>query len=304
MPVRTADPRGVAVALGCALSYGIAPSMARLAYDAGADIPTATTARFVAGVLAVGLLVWLTGTGRRLSARANWGGAGLGVLSTVTSLGYMGSIYFIPASLAVLIFFTFPLVVALGARWTEGEPIDLHKLAGLAVAFCGLTVALGVQLDGLDPRGVALACAASVGAATHILAISRVAPWAAGAILPLTLRSMAVALAFNLLLLGWHGGPTWPHQPSGWVGLAGTMVFFTLGVTLMYAAVARLGPVPAAMLMNLEPLIAITAAVLLLGEHFGAHQVAGAGMVLGAVVWVQLRRSGALAAAPADGRER
>lgn len=293
------DPRGVALALLCAISYGVAPSMARLAYDAGADVPTATTARFVAGVLAVGMLVLISRRGLRLPARANWGSLGLGLLSTVTSLGYMGSIFFIPASLAVLIFYTFPLIVAVGARWTEGEPLGWHKLAGLAVAFAGLCVALGVELTQVDPRGLVLAGIAAFGAATHILAISRVAPLAGGSTLPLNLRSMSVALAFNAVLLAAHGGPAWPVGDIGWLGLGGTALFFTLGVTFMYAAVASLGPVRAAIIMNLEPLIAICAAILLLGEHFGLNQAVGAAMVLGAVAWVQLRRSRAvLMAAP------
>ena len=70
------------------------------------------------------------------------------------------------------------------------------------------------------------------------------------------------------------------------------MIFFTGGITLMYAAVARIGPVRASRLLNFEPLVAIVAAFLLLDESFGAHQVAGAAMVLGAVLWVQLSRRG------------
>src|SRR3546814_14457321 len=92
----------------------------------------------------------------------------------------MGSIFYIPASLAVLIFYTFPLLVAVGARWTEGEPVGGTKLVGLAVAFAGLAIALGVELGDLDPRGIALAGMAAVGAAATMLAISRVAAWAGG----------------------------------------------------------------------------------------------------------------------------
>ena len=292
MTVQTSDRRGVAITLSCALCYGVAPAMARLAYNAGTDILTATTARFVAGVIGIAALIAIGRRALRLTARANWGALGLGMISTVTSLGYMGSIFFIPASLAVLIFYTFPLLVALGARWTEGEPVTWAKLAGLAVAFLGLAVALGVSFDRLDSRGVGLAGLAAFGAAAHVLAISRVARWAGGATLPLNLRSMAVALAVNAMLLAIQGGPAWPHGTAGWLGLAGTMVFFTAGVTLMYAAVARIGPVRAAVLLNLEPLVAIVTAILLLGESFGAHQFAGAAMVLGAVLWVQLRRRG------------
>src|SRR5690606_29139431 len=47
---RSGDPRGVALTLLCAASYGVAPAMAKLAYDAGAGVLTATTGRFVAGV--------------------------------------------------------------------------------------------------------------------------------------------------------------------------------------------------------------------------------------------------------------
>ena len=286
------DPRGVALTLLCALCYGVAPAMARLAYDAGADVLTATTARFVAGVAGIAALIAIGRRALRLAARANWGSLGLGLVSAVASLGYMGSIFFIPASLAVLIFYSFPLLVAVGARWTEGEPVTGTKLAGLAVALIGLGVALGVSFERLDPRGVALAGMAAVGAAAHVLAVSRVARWANGATLPLNLRSMAVALTINAMLLALQGGATWPSGMAGWLGLAGTMLFFTLGVTLMYAAIARIGPVRAALLLNIEPLVAIAAAVLLLGERFGPQQLAGAAMVLGAVLWVQIRRLG------------
>lgn len=287
---RAGDSRGVALTLLCAFSYGLAPAMARLAYEAGADVLTATTGRFLAGVIGIGALLAL-GRRVRLSRRANLGAFGLGLISTVTSLGYMGAIFFIPASLAVLIFYTFPLLVALGARWTEGEPVTWSKLAGLAVALFGLAVALGVSLEGLDARGVALAGMAAFGAAAHVLAISRVAGWAGGATLPLNLRSMSVALTVSLVFLAVQGGPAWPSGATGWLGLFGTMLFFTGGITLMYAAVARIGPVRAAMLLNMEPLVAIVAAVLLLGESFGLRQALGAAMVIGAVLWVQLRRS-------------
>jgi len=283
----------MALAVLCGCSYGVGPVAARLAYNAGSDVFTATTARFVAGVVGIGLLIWLGRRVMRLPARANWGSLGLGLLSTVTSFGYMGAVFFIPASLTVLIFYVFPLLVALGARWTEGEPLTGTKLIGLLVAFVGIAVALGVTFEHLDPRGLALAALAAVGAAVHVLAISKVARWTGGATLALNLRSMAVALAINAAaMMIWAGGPQWPQAPSGWAGLFGTMLCFTVGVTSMYAAVARLGPVRASIIMNLEPLVAIVAAIALLGEAFGPHQALGAVMVLGAVLWVQVRRAG------------
>lgn len=284
------DPSGVILCVLCAVAYGVAPAMTRLAYMSGADVFTASTGRFVAGVLGVAGLIILTRGAMRVPARANWGALGLGLISSATSLGYMGAIFFIPASLAVLIFYTFPLFVAVGARWSEGEPLTRIKFVGLAVAFTGLAIALGVTVDGVNPVGVGLAGLAAVGAAAHVLAISHVARWAGGATLPLSLRSMTVAMVVNAALLTGQGGPSWPMGTPGWLGLAGSIVFFTLGVTLMYATIARLGPVRASVLLNIEPLVAIVTAVLLLGEPFGLQQSVGAALVLGAVIWVQLRR--------------
>jgi drug/metabolite transporter (DMT)-like permease len=290
MSVRISDPRGLALVVLSACAYGLGPPMARLAYNAGAGVVTASTARFVAGVAGIALLLWLGRRAMRLPARVNWGSLGLGAITTVTSLAYMGAIFFIPASLAALVFYIFPLLVALGARFTEGEPLTATKLVGLVVAFLGLAIALGVTFDALDWRGVALAVLAAFGAAAQVLAVSKVARWAGGATLPLNLRTMCVGLVGNAVALAWVGGPSWPVGSVGWSGLAGTMLFFTLGVTMMYAAIARLGPVRTSLVLNLEPLVAIVASVLLLGEHFGLQQAVSAAMVLGAVVWVQLRR--------------
>jgi drug/metabolite transporter (DMT)-like permease len=286
----TGAPRGLLLAVLCGVSYGLAPALTRLAYMAGTDVFTVTAGRFVAGVVALTALVMLARSANRLSARANWGSLGLGLLSSVTSLGYMGAIFFIPASLAVLIFYSFPLVVAFAARWTEGEPLTSAKFVGLAVALLGLAIALGVTFEGLDPIGIVLGFVAALGAAGHMLAVSHVARWAGGATLPISLRSMWVAMLVSVVLLALQGGPSWPEGLSGWLGLASSTVFFTLGITLMYAAVARLGPVRTSVLLNLEPLVAIVTAVLLLGEPFGLQQTVGAALVLGAVLWVQLRR--------------
>jgi len=289
-PAQQADPRGVAFCLLSALSYGFAPVMAKLAYEAGAGVLTVTAGRFLMGALAIAALLTLGRRAWRLPARANWGAVGLGLATSVASLGYMAAVFYIPASLAVLIFYTFPLLVALGARWTEGEPITPVKLAGLCVAFVGLAVALGVSFGELDPRGVACAAAASVGAALHILAIGKVARWAGGAVLAVNVRSTTVGFAAMALLIAFDGGPQWPQGETGWFGLVATTVFFTGGITMMYAAVARIGPVRASMLFNFEPLVAIVAAIAVLGESFGAHQVVGAALVLGAVLWVQRSR--------------
>ena len=285
------DRGGVALVVLSTLAYGLAPSMARLAYDSGVTVMTATAGRFVAGACGIALLWWLRGAGFRLSRRAAWGAIGCGLISSITSTGYMAALARIPASLAVLIFFTFPVLVGIAARLIDGVPLTATKLGSLLLAFAGVAMAVGVDLDRLDLVGVACAGAAAVGAAAHVMVVSKVVRWA-GATLPVNLRSMLVGMVVSSGLLAALGGPVWPAAPIGWLGFVGTALFFTLGMSLMYAGVARLGPVRTAVVQNLEPINAILAAVVILGERLGPQQVLGAAMVLGAVAWLQLRRSG------------
>ena len=263
-----------------------------MAFRDGIDINTTNAVRHT---IATGLLfVFMRIRGRpiRLIPRQRFAAIGVGVPLFMTGFGYLGAVQYIPVSMAVLIFYTFPLMVALISRIVERNPITFIKIVAILTAFIGLALALGVERGlVLDWRGIAYALLGALGAAL-LITISNHAlqkmdteamnlhAMSCAAILFVT---FAVAKGGSMPAISWGGG--------GKVFLAGFVL--TIGYLTMFAGIARIGSVKSAMLLNVEPLITIGLAVGLLAEKLTSMQVFGAVLVTGAICLITLRGQGA-----------
>jgi drug/metabolite transporter (DMT)-like permease len=267
----TAAWAGAALLVLAASAYGLVPIFARLYYDAGGTPLAVLAFRYVAGVLLLAAALPLSG--RRLSASAP--GLTLGLLLAFVSYGYLGSVQFIPVSVAALVFFTYPMLTVLIARLFGLERIGWRRGLGVLAAFLGLGMGLDVApgVD-LDWRGVALAAAAAV-AYTALLLVSQRAASGGGSAIELIFQANLVSAAVFLPLAVIAGETAAPDSAAGWVGLVGVAAAFLGGIAAFMAGVGRSGAVRAAGLANLEPLVSIAGAVLFLGETLGPIQLAG-----------------------------
>jgi len=277
---------GVALVVFAAFCFGVAPVFARLAYQDGVDVMTLVTLRCGASAAVLYLALRLMRRPTRPPAGTWLRHLALGITMVGSSYGYLGAIAYIPVGLAVLTLFTFPLLVGLISRFTGGEPLTPLRLGAIIVAFLGLALAVGVSFEALDPRGVALALLAAVAVAVQIT-------WGAG----LVRRSSPVVVTFYMMLsagvmlsvaLAVAGGPVFPDGADGWLATIGVVTAFLVAMLCFFAGVGRIGPVPAALVVNLEPLVALGTAFVILGETLGPLQLTGAAMVLGAVTAGQL----------------
>ena len=79
-------------------------------------------------------------------------------------------------------------------------------------------------------------------------------------------------------------------QPGGWLAIGLLAVVCTVvPIASFLLALPRVGPGTASILSTFETVVGVGLAALLLGESLGALQAAGAALVLGAVVALQLR---------------
>lgn len=196
----------------------------------------------------------------------------------VVNVCYMASFYYIPVSLAVLIFFTFPVQVALLGPLLARRRPEPVTLAAALIAFAGLTLALGPDLGGLDWRGCALAFAAAVALMTTFLMSRR-----------LVVDQDMFTFSFNLHLLcglavvayvGGTGGVPLPDAPLAIAALLGVGVFYILAVCLQFFAIRTAGAPQSSIMFNAEPVFTVLGAAIFLGEHLGSGQVAGAVLVI------------------------
>ena len=154
---------GVGLAAFSAATFGFGTTFALLAYQGGSNPLTVVLLRTAAFVVVVGLVLMSLGRLGRLSRRALIGTLWMAMTLAMVSLGYQGSVAFIPVSLAALIFYSFPLLVGLFAVIAGRDRMTAGKAAALLAAFLGLALALGPEFGALDWRGIALALLAAVG---------------------------------------------------------------------------------------------------------------------------------------------
>jgi drug/metabolite transporter (DMT)-like permease len=160
----------IALAFIAASLYGLIPSLVRAAYDNG--VPAVETTLFRTSLIVIALGSYALLRGEPLSVpRVALGPFILQVLATaMISIGYIASLQFNPVGLAVIIFFTSPIMILVVAPIVEGTAPSLLRFATALCGFAGLVIALGFSIDGLDWRGIALA---ALGAAGYALRARR-----------------------------------------------------------------------------------------------------------------------------------
>ena len=267
-----------------ALAFTTSTIFARLTYDAGSDAVTVLALRYSVVALLLYLYFRLRGQPPWLPPPLGRKAIGVGLLVAAYAFGYLGAVQYIPVSLAVLIFYTYPLLTGVGARLFEREALSPGKLLALGLGLLGVALAVEVTLTGIDARGLGLAALGAVGIAASIIASQRAMRTTGSLSVTFYVNLVAafVYLAVGLL----RGGFALPDTAAGWHALLAMPLFFSVGIIGFFAAVSLIGGVKTATIMNVEPVFTVLGAVLVLGEHLAPLQLLGAALVVLAIFLV------------------
>jgi drug/metabolite transporter (DMT)-like permease len=290
-----------------AIGFGTLGPLARFAGDAGFGAVGFAFWRAVASVVALVVVLAVgVAAGRvpstRLSdiSRIEWlqlGAMGAFVAGTTVSLFFAFERTTIAAVL--IVFYTFPVLVAIAAVPVFGEHLGPRKASAIALAGIGLVMLLlspgeGSQ-GGIDLLGVGLALVASLCQVGFALVGSggfrSVPPLQSAALLRLfSLSLYAVVLVPLLAALGGSDTITAPlGTPEAWLLIltAGT-IGAAIPAVLTIAGYRRVGPTRGAVLMLVEPVTGVLLAALLLAERPTFQQLIGGLLVLVGAALVQL----------------
>lgn len=296
--VRKLSGAAFATLLLIALMMGANHVAARLAFNNGVDVATAVTFRSAITALVVGaLLLWqrvplnLTGRHRRALPA-------IGVLVAIQSLCLYSAVARLPVALALLAFNTYPLWTALWARLFYGHRPERAVLMAMPVMLVGLALALDVfgAASGLGAAGqwgrigagVAFALTAAATFGVALVLTQHEAGDLDGRVRTFSTMALVGVLALGGVAL--QGGFHLPTALPGWWGLAALTFLYGTAFTIMFTVLPRLGVVGNSAIMNVEPVFALVLAWAILGQAIAPVQVVGALIVVGAVMWLGLRR--------------
>jgi drug/metabolite transporter (DMT)-like permease len=278
---------GIAFAIAAASTYGLVPNFARYAYQGG--IPALESV--VVRTIVIAIVMGIVGIALRLSFRVPPSartGLLLQVLATLlVSICYLASVQFIPVGVSTLIFFTFPVIIALAAPYAEGRKPSAASVLLALFAFAGLALAMGPRWQSLDPRGLVLAVLAAFGCALQFFSGRMLSGRIAAAPLA-SLVHLAVLPVVCLLMLWMGGGEVKLTQGNVSVATLLAVVCVGAGYSVGYfcqmSSVAHAPASVVAPYFNIEPVVTTLIAVVLLGEQLTVMHVAGGLMILIAIL--------------------
>jgi drug/metabolite transporter (DMT)-like permease len=281
-----------------ALMMGANHVAARLAFNHGTDVATAVVFRSGVTALVLAVIILVQRVPLRFTQRHKRMLPVIGLLVGVQSLCIYSSVARLPVALALLAFNTYPIWTALWALVIYRQRPERSLLLAMPVILFGLALALDVlgAASGLGASGqwarigagVAFAIAAAATFGLALVVTQHEAADVDGRVRTATTLSLAGLMA--LAMVGAQGGFHFPQAAMGWWGLAALSLLYGTAFTIMFTLLPKLGVVGNSAIMNVEPVFALALAWLLLGQTIAPVQVAGALLVVGAVLALGLRK--------------
>ena len=280
---------GSTAALMSAVAFSTNVALSRLAYDFGTNLHALNLIRAVVFLAVLIVAVWLSDSRVTIERKEIYRCLVLGILLCAEMYLLLASILFIPVALAILVFYTYPIMIALWTWRTGRSDFSYIGLSVMIVAFIGLIITLAGSdklLVGWDGRnGVALALIAAICLAALLLLSERVLERQPAKIMMLyMLVSTTAVVSFVSIFIV---ELTWPTSSGGWLALCGSAVFYVVATLLLFKAVDLVGSLQTAIIDNTSPVWAMILGVIVLGQWLTAQQVMGASITVTAVMLLQ-----------------
>jgi drug/metabolite transporter (DMT)-like permease len=278
---------GIAQILLSGLCFGFLGLFGKMAYAQGLTPGEFLSFRFLVGAFFSGVLALVYDrralhlSSKNMIVCALLGITGYAVFSSCFFYALEG----LSASLTVLLLYTYPLIVSMGAWLLFNEKISRRKIFALPLVTIGLALLIWGDVKVYEPSAIGFGLAAAFFYALYILASSHflrgVNP----------LASVTYIQIFSGLVLS----GLYLREPSrdleivtkAWGVLLGAgLICSTAAMALFLAGLKRLKNWEVSILSTSEPVSSVTLAIFFLSESFSTTQALGAFGILGAFVLV------------------
>ncbi len=273
---------GVIMVLAAAICFASMPTFAKISYEYGANPVGLLTARYLFGGLCLILFLFLR---RRLNplGRQHLVAVLLAVILCVQSFSFFRSLELTSTVVAVLLLYTYPLIVTIVSTVLFGERADRNTYLVLALGLIGVGLSLGTNFDDLSIPGALFALNSGILFAVFLMISKRSMEGKGLGPIETVAYLYLVCAAIYLVVFGLLDGQL-PTGRTGLLGLFGVIAIGTIGsMTLFYLGLERLPAGITSMLSTLEPAVSVLLAAIFLGEAVSLQQVAGIALVLAAL---------------------
>jgi drug/metabolite transporter (DMT)-like permease len=271
---------GIIYALVTACGLGAITTLAKIFYADGGNALTLMLIRTLASTLVFGLLLLVKRDSFKVEPAQRIPLIALGVFWSGGMICYLVAVETITVSLAVLIFYFYPLLVLAYSIISRQLAASLPLISLFIGAFIGLYLALSGGEVSVDINGILFATLASCGAAFTFVCGARVAPVVSPLLMTFWINAIGLLLILPLMIDTFAKPDSW----QGIIALGAATLCYLVAILSQFQALARLPAARAAFLLNLEPVVSILLAYLVLSETLSIMQACGVILVLSTII--------------------
>ena len=282
-PVKSQRLAGIFLALVSAVFFALSNTLAGVAYLGGSNPFTLSATRFVLPAIVLFFILLLTGKAILLERRAAMTAAALGLISAVYTFALLKAIELLPVSIAILIFYLFPILTAFILAIFASIRLSARMILSAFVVFIGLSLALAVQFKELDSVGMLAGLVSAIGFAVVCSVSNRVMLGQDSR--QVTLYLSAAATAVMIVISSLVGHFQLPVTTAGWAGFMFSNVLYAAAIIGFYISISMVGAGAATFFVNLEPIVVVGAGYVFLGQVISAWQMVGIVIVIGALIY-------------------
>jgi len=276
MKLVTSVHAGIFFALITAIGLGAITTQAKIFYADGGNAMTLMLTRFLVSTLAFGLLIVFKRRMFNIDRHQRLPVLMLGLIWSGSMVCYLLSVESISVSIAVLVLYTYPLLVLIYSVLRRQVSPSPALIAAFCLAFLGLYLALSSSSVKLNTTGLLFALLAGLGAAYTFIRGARIAPLLDPLVMTFWINAAGLAL---IIPLGYTQFSL-PTAGIGLIALAAATLFYVVAVLCQFEALARLPAATAAFILNLEPVVSIVLAAIILHDNLVTLQWIGVALVV------------------------
>ncbi len=268
--------KGTLYALIGAFGLGSIATQAKLVFADGSNAMTLMFWRFVISVIIIGAMLLIQRQSFILEKPWRFSAFLLGFIWSGAMILFLKSVETISVSLAVLILYSYPILVLLVSMMLGKTRVSGFTIGVFLLAFAGIALMLEGGNISANTTGILFAILSACGAAYTFISGSHVA----SNINPVTLTFWIHATGLILVMFLIPDQYQMPDSLTGLVFLVSATLCYVVAILGQFQALAMIPAPKAAFIFNLEPFVSITLAVTILNERLSITQWAGAVIVL------------------------
>jgi drug/metabolite transporter (DMT)-like permease len=279
--------KGILLMMISAASFGAMAPLAKMIYSYDISPSFMLTVRFMVAALILWsfVLVKTPQKGRTLTKNQLITLFGIGgIVYFLLAITYFNAIRFIPVTLHVVIFYTYPLIVNLIAFFFLKEKFTISQVLALFIALVGLALTASYKGVTLNLTGVILSFISAACYAAYMLLLGKKSIRSVDSLVVAAYTNLFTAISFTVYCVA--KGEFYANVPLlGWLGILFIGVVSTaLAIITLSMGIRLIGAAKASIVSTFEPLEGILLSVLFLGEVLDFKQLLGIVLILSAIL--------------------